>query len=301
MSNFTELLVSFETYCAVLAREEFEQSFDKPADQESARIQSETLFRQYMARCTDLARSDHIRARYAPSLEELAKSKSRGTTPGKEELEEAKVDAAIIELYRHMFGPHVFVDASLARACPDWQTAVVNAFETKEQYRQAIQPVTRTHKNLMRQKGGLDSHVAVVLKVTDAYERARERMFEAGLLVGRYHISSELWEFQEGQYEFTKRVELNKSLADPNRETGFVCIDRRGDLVHSYHLASTVKNSSGETITSPAGDLSPVLLVPHSFEQRLNEPTTVCLIDFGKQQNYRLKIVLLSKIGQGPA
>ncbi len=301
MSSFTELLVSFETYCTVLAREEFEQSLDKPAEQESARIQSESLFRDYLARCTDLARSDHIRARYAPSLEDLAKSRSKGAASGKETLEEAKLDAAIIEFYRHLFGPHVTVDSPTGHADPNWQTAIAKAFETKEQYLQAIQPVTKAHRNLMRQKGGLDSHIAVVLKVADAYERSRERMFEAGSLVGRYHVNSELWESQEGQYKFTKRVELNKSLADVSRKTGFVCIDRRGDLVHSYHLASTVTNWRGETIASPAGDLSPVLLVPHTFEQRLNEPTPVCLIDFGKQQNYRLKIVLLSKIGPGAA
>jgi hypothetical protein len=296
MSNSAELLVSFETYCAVLAKEEFEQSFDGRADRESTRIQSEALFRDYLARCADLARSDHIRARYAPSLEELAKSRARGSSPGKEELEEAKADAAIIEFYRHVFGPHVTVDSSAARAYPDWQTALVNAFGTNQRYLQAIQPVTTAHRSLMRKKGGLDSYVTVVLKVTDAYERARERMFEAGSLVGRYQISSELWESQEGEYEFRKRVDLNKSLADVNRKTGFVCIDRRGDLVHSYHLASIMKNWRGETITSPAADLSPVLLVPHTFEQRLDEPSPICFIDFGKQQNYRLKIVLLSKI-----
>jgi hypothetical protein len=296
MSNSAELLVAFETYCAALAREEFEQSFDGRADQESTRIQSEAFFRDYLARCADLARSDHIRAKYAPSLEELAKSRSKGASPGKETLEEAKVDAAIIEFYRRIFGPHVTADLPPGRAYPDWQTAVVNAFETKEQYVQAIQPVTTAHRNLMRKKGGLDSYVTVVLKVTDAYERARERMFEAGSLVGRYQISSELWESQEGKYEFSRRVELNKSLADPARKTGFVCIDRQGDLVHSYHLASTVTNWRGETITSPAADLSPVLLVPHTFEQRLNEPSPICFIDFGKQQNYRLKIVLLSRI-----
>jgi len=126
-------------------------------------------------------------------------------------------------------------------------------------------------------------------------------MFEIGSLVGRYHISSELWESQAGKYEFRKRVELNKALAEANRTTGFVCIDRKGNLVHSYHLASTITNWRGEMTTSPAADLSPVLLVPHSFEEHVDEPTTVCLIDFGKQQNYRLKIVLLSKTSQGPA
>ncbi len=301
MSNFTEMLVSFETYCAVLAREEFEQSFDKPAEQQNARIQSETLFRQYLARCADLARSDHIRARYAPSLEDLAKSRSKGAVPGKEAMEEAKLDAAIIEFYRHLFGPHVTADLLAGLAYLDWQTAIVQTFESKERYLQAIEPVTRTYGNLMRQKRGLDSYVTVVLKVTEAYQHARERMFEAGSLVGRYHISSELWESQEGQYEFRKRVELNKSLAEPNRTAGFVCIDRQGGMVHSYHLASAVTDWQGEMITSAAGDLGPVLLVPRSFEQRLNEPTTVCLIDFGKQQNYRLKIVLLSKTSQGPA
>jgi len=295
MSNFAELLVSFETHCAVLAREEFQQSFDGPADPESTRIQSEALFRDYLARCTELAGSDHIRARYAPSLEELAKSRARGISPGKEALQEAKVDVAIIEFYRHIFGPHVTADASSGQAYPDWQTAIIKAFETKEQYLQAIQPVAKAYRNQMRKKGGLDSFVAVALKVTDAYERARERMLEAGSLVGRYLISSELWESQGEQYGLVKRVDLNKSLADVSRKSGFVCIDRRGDLVHSYHLASTVKNWREETISSPEGDLGPVLLVPHTFEQHLNEPTPVCLINFGKQQNYKLKIVLHSK------
>jgi hypothetical protein len=301
MASITELLISFETHCAALAREDFERSLDKPAEQENARIQSEALFRQYLTRCTELARSDHIRARYAPSLEDLAKSRSKGAVPGKEATEEAKLDAAIIEFYRRLFGPHIAADSLAGRAYPDWQTAIVQTFDSKQRYLQAIEPVARTYGNQMRQKRGLDSYVTVVLKVTEAYLHARERMFEAGSLVGRYHISSELWESQGEQCEFRKRVELNKALAEPNRTTGFVCIDRQGDLVHSYHLASAVTNWAGETIISAEADLSPILLVPHSFEQRLNEPATVCLIDFGKQQNYRLKIVLLSKIGQGPA
>ena len=301
MANFTELLISFETHCAALAREDFERSLDKPAERESAYIQSEGLFKQYLARGAELARSDHIQARYAPSLEDLAKSRSKGAVPGKEAMEEAKLDAAIIEFYRHLFGPHVTADSPAGLAFPDWQTAIVQTFESKQQYLQAIEPLTRAYGNLMRQKRGVDSYVTAVLRVIDAYHDARERMFEIGSLVGRYHISSELWESQGGKHEFRKRVELNKALAEANRTTGFVCIDRRGDLVHSYHLASTITNWQGETITSPAADLNPVLLVPHTFEQHLDEPTTVCLIDFGKQQNYRLKIVLLSKMGRRPA
>ncbi|UCC98711.1 MAG: hypothetical protein JSW66_02205 [Phycisphaerales bacterium] len=160
---------------------------------------------------------------------------------------------------------------------------------------EAIQPVTRAHQSILRQKGGLDSYVNVLLKVTDAFEWARERMYDAGALVGRYNISSELWEEQEGEYRFRKSVELNKALADPNRTTGFVYLDRQGDLVHSYRPASTIVNSSGQTVTSKAADLSPVRLVPHTFSERLNEPSPVSLIDFGEHQNCRLEIIFLSK------
>ena len=295
MSSFAEVLVSFETYCAALAREQFEQSFGESAVQESDRIQSEALLRDYLSRCTDLARSDHIRARYAPSLQDLAKSRAKGRSPGPKELEEAKLDAAIIDFYRRLFGPHVGAGSPAAQTHGDWQTTLVRTFETKEAYLHAVQPVNTVYKDLMRKKGGLDSFVTVVLKLTDAYERARERMFDAALLVGRYLISSELWESQEGKYVLVKKVELNKSLAEVSRKTGFVCIDRQGDLAHSYHLASTVTDWQGQTISSPEADLNAVVLVPHTFEQRLNEPTQVCLVDFGKQQNHRLKIVLHSK------
>jgi hypothetical protein len=295
MFNFTELLISFETYCGVLAEEEFERSVDGLADKESARIQSRTLFKQYLARCADLAKSDHIRARYAPSLEQLAKHRAKGTSPGKEQLEAAKVDLAIIEFYRHIFGPHVMADLSEGPAYPDWQTALVHAFETPERYLQAIQPVTKAHQNIIRQKGGLDRYVNVLLRVTDAYERARERMFDAGALVGRYKISSEMWEEEAGEYRFRKTVELNRALADPNRRTGFVYLDRQGDLVHSYRLASTIRNSRGQTVTSKGANLSPVLLVPHMFNERLNEPSLVSLIDFGEHQNCRLEMIFLSK------
>lgn len=295
MFNFTELLISFEAYCAVLAEEEFERSVEGLADKESARIRSRTLFKQYLARCADLAGSGHIRARYAPSLEQLAKHRTKGTSPGKEELEEAKVDLAIIEFYRHIFGPHVMADLSEGPGYPDWQTALVHAFETSQRYVEAIQPVTRAHQSVLRQKGGLDSYVNVLLKVTDAFEWARERMLDAGALVGRYTISSELWEEQEGEYKFRKSVELNKALADPNRTTGFVYLDRQGDLVHSYRPASTISNSSGQMTVSEEADLSPVLLVPHTFCERLTKSSLVSLIDFGERQKCRLEIIFLSK------
>jgi hypothetical protein len=210
-------------------------------------------------------------------------------------VEEAKVDLAIVEFYRHIFGPHATPDSSAQQGYPDWQTAIVHAFETPERYLEAIQPVIKAHQSIVRHKGGLDGYMNVLLKVTDAYEHARERMFDLGALVGRYTISSGLWEEEAGEYKFKKSVELNKALADPNRATGFVYLDRRGDLVHSYRLTSTIRNSSGRTVTSEAADLNPVLLVPHTFDERLADPTLVSFIDFGEHHNCRLEMTFQSK------
>jgi len=294
MSNFAELLISFETYCTVLAEEEFEKSIERLADRESSLIRGRTLFKKYLERCTGLARSDHIRAKYGPNLDVLAKHRSKGTQPSEEELSEAKFDIAIIELYRHIFGPNV-VGSSPGQGYPDWQTVFVDTFQTKERFLQAIEPVTKAHGSLIRTKRGLDSYLNVLIKITDSYEHARTRIFDMGYLIGRYKISTELWEEQENEYVFRKRAELNRALADPNRKTGFVYIDRQGHLAHSYSFASTVQNSSGETITSQSADMSPLLLVPHTYSDSFSNPSQVALIDFGKHQHCRLKIMFQSK------
>jgi len=295
MSKFEELLISFETYRTALAEEEFDKSVENLADAESTRIEGRTLFKQDIERCKDLAGSDHICARYCPNLETLAKHGPRGIQPAQEELEEAKVDLAIIEFYRQMFGPDAIGDSSAEQAYPDWQTALVDIFETKERYLQAIEPITRAHKSSMQATSGLDSYVSVLLKMADACQRARQRMFDMGALVGRYEISSELWEQEGGAYEFKKSAELNRPLVHPNRRPGFVHINGDGDLVHSYRLASTVKNSNGQTITSQAEDARAVLLVPHTYADNLARPSAVALIDFGKHHSCRLEIVFQSK------
>ncbi len=295
MSKFEELLISFETCCAALAEEEFDKSVENLADAESARIEGGTLFEQYLERCKDLAGSDHIYARYCPNLETLAKHGPRGTQPDQEELEEAKTDLAIIEFFRQMFGPDAVGGSSAEQAYPDWQTALVDIFETKERYLQAIEPITRAHKNSVRATAGLDSYVSVLLKIADACELARQRMFDMGALVGRYKISSELWEQEGGAYRFKKSVELNRPLGHPNRRPGFIHINEDGDLVHSYRFASTIKNSNGQTITSQADDAHPVLLVPHTYTDSLARPSAVALIDFGKHHSCRLEIVFQSK------
>jgi len=295
MSKFEELLISFETYRTALAEEEFDKSVENLADAESTRIEGRTLFKQDIERCKDLAGSDHICARYCPNLETLAKHGPRGIQPAQEELEEAKVDLAIIEFYRQMFGPDAIGGSSPEQAYPDWQTALVDIFETKERYLQAIEPITRAHKSSMQATAGLDSYVSVLLKMADACQRARQRMFDMGALVGRYEISSELWEQEGGAYEFKKSAELNRPLGHPNRRPGFVHINGDGDLVHSYRLASTVKNSNGQTITSQAEDARAVLLVPHTYADNLARPSAVALIDFGKHHSCRLEIVFQSK------
>ncbi|TKJ35007.1 MAG: hypothetical protein CEE38_16240 [Planctomycetes bacterium B3_Pla] len=295
MSKFEELLISFETCCTALAEEEFDKSVENLADAESARIEGGTLFKQYFGRCKDLAGSDYIYARYCPNLETLAKHGTRGIQPAQEELEEAKVDLATIEFYRQMFGPDAVGDSSAEQAYPDWQTALVDIFETRDRYLQAIEPIARAHKNSMQATGGLDSYVSVLLKIANACQRARQRMFDMGALVGRYEISSELWEQEGGAYRFKKSVELNRPLGRPNRRPGFVHINGDGDLVHSYRSASTIKNSNGETITSRVEDANPVLLVPHTYADSLARPSAVALIDFGKHHSCRLEIVFQSK------
>jgi hypothetical protein len=44
--RFTELLISFETYCTIVAEEEFEKSIEELADREMARIEGRTLFKR---------------------------------------------------------------------------------------------------------------------------------------------------------------------------------------------------------------------------------------------------------------
>lgn len=295
MSKIEELLISFESYCSALVEEEFDKSVENLADADSACIEGRTLFKQYLERCKDLAGSDHVCARYCPNLETLAKHGPRGIQPAQEELEEAKVDLAIIEFYRQMFGPDAVGGSSAEQEYPDWQTALVDIFETKERYLQTIEPITRAHKNSMQATGGLDSYVSVLLNVADACERARQRMFDMGALVGRYEISSELWEQEGGAYRFKKSVELNRPLGHAYKRSGFVHINGDGDLVHSYRSASTVKNSNGQTITSQAEDARAVLLVPHTYADNLSRPSAVALIDFGKHHSCRLEIVFQSK------
>ena len=60
-------------------------------------------------------------------------------------------------------------------------------------------------------------------------------------------------------------------------------------------VASTISKSDGETITSRAGDLTPVLLVPHTYAEYLNEPSVMAVIDFGRDRQCRLKIIFQSK------
>lgn len=299
MSNFEEILVSFETCCAALAEEEFEKSIRQTADAENALIQGRTLLKEDLARCTELAGSDHIRAKYSPSLQELAKRGARGAQPTEEQLEQAEIDMAILEFYRQIFGPDALGDSSSEQVCPDWQTAIVGRFKTKEEYLRAAEPITEAYKHLVSERSGLDSYLNVLLMFADAYERAAQRMYDIGSIVGRYMIRSELWQEHSGDYKFRKGVELNsaKALAGHGREAGFVYINDTGDLAHSYHLASTIRNSGGETIASQAGDRTQVLLVPHTFVEHLLDPSIVAIIGFGKQRRYRLNILFQSKAG----
>ncbi len=298
MSNCEQILVSFETRCAALAEEEYEKSVEQLADAETALIHGRTLFKEHLARCHRLAGSDHVTARYSPSPHELVHGDSRSARPTEEELEQAAIDMAIVEFYRQMFGPDSRRDSS-QRVCPDWQTAIVGSFKTKGSYLQAIGSITEAYKGLVSERSGLDSYLNMLLMAADAYERAAERMFNLGSIVGRYLISSELWEEQGGERKLQKGIELNsaRALAGPGREAGFAYIDAAGDLAHSYHLASTIRNSGGETVASQAEDLSPVMLVPHTFAEHLPKPSVVAVIDFGRQQQYRLNILFQSKAG----
>jgi len=279
----------------MVAEEEFEKSVEELIDKENALIEGRALFKRYLERCKELAKSDHICDKYGPILEVLVKRRTIGSHPAEEELEEAKLDMAIIEFYRHIFGPHAMGGFSPGITYPDWQSAIADSFETEERYLQAIERITKAHRDLLRTKGGLDSYVNVFLKMIDACEHARKRIFDIALLLGRYNISSELWEKEGNEYKFTRKAELNRALGDPNRKGGFVHINMEGDLVHSCRFASTVENSRGETITSEAGDLSPVLLVPHTFTKHLGNPVAVALVYFAKQQQYKLTILFQSK------
>lgn len=297
MSNLEEILISFETCCKVLAEEEFEKSVGQLPDAENARIQGRNLLKEHLARCVELAGSDHIGAKYGPGLQELVKRDTRGTQPTEEELERAGIDLVIVEFYRQIFGPDAAGRSSPEQAYPDWQTAIIDRFKTKQDYLRAIEPITDAYKCLVRERSGLDSYLNVLLMTADAYERAAERMFDVGSLIGRYLINSELLEERDGEHKFDKSMELNhaRTLAGSRRETGFVYIDQSGNLAHSYHLDSSISKSDGEMINSRAGDLTPVLLVPHTYAEYLNEPSVMAVIDFGRDRQCRLKIIFQSK------
>ncbi len=299
MSNFKEILSSFEASRTALAEEEYEKSVEQLAGDETALIHGRTFFREHLAKCGRLAGSDHITAKYSPSPQELVKRDARATRPTEEELEQVGIDVAIVEFYRQIFGPDSCRDSS-EPVCPDWQTAIVGSFKTKESYLQATGSVSEAYKRLVSERSGLDSYLNVLLMAADAYERATERMYDLGVLVGRYLISSELWEEQGGEYKLQKAIELNsaRALVGPGREAGFVYINEAGDLAHSYHLASTIRNASGEVLTSQAEDIAPVPLVPHAFAEHLAEATAVAVIDFGKRQQCRLNILFQSKAGR---
>lgn len=307
--RFTELLISFETYCAIVAEEEFEKSIEELPDREMAHLEGRTLFQRYLDRCKELAASDYISDRYSPNLQAIAMHKTKRSHPSPEELEDAKLELAIIEFYRHIFGPRAAGGFSAGITYPNWQSAIVGSFETKESYLAAIEPVTKAQKNIVRDRRGLDSYLNVVIKMIDACEHIRESMFDLALLLGRYDISSELWEKEGDNYKLTRKAELNGELEDPNHKDGFAYIDRQGNLVHSYQFDSTVENAEGQTITSEAGDLSPVLLVPRTFSgppnakegvwgtpsKELDNPAVVAQVYFGKQHQYKLTILFQSK------
>jgi hypothetical protein len=299
--RFTELLISFETYCTIVAEEEFEKSIEELADREMARIEGRTLFKRYLDRCKELAASDYISDRYSPNIQAVATHKTKRSHPSQDELEDAKLDVAIIEFYRHIFGPRAAGGSSAGITYPNWQSAIAGSFETKESYLAAIEPITKAQKNIVRDRRGLDSYLNVALKMIDACVHTRESMFDLALLSGRYDISSELWEKEGSEYKLTRKAELNSEIENPSHKDGFAYINRQGDLVHSYQFASTVENAEGQTITSEAGDLSPVLLVPGTFSKQLDNPAAVIQVYFGKQHQYKLAILFQSKsVLKGP-
>ena len=307
--RFTELLISFEIYCTVVAEEEFEKSIEELDDREMARIEGRTLFKRYLDRCKELAASDYISDRYSPNIKAIATHKTKRSRPSQEELEDAKLDVAIIEFYRHIFGPRAAGGLSAGITYPNWQSAIVGSFETKESYLATIEPITKAQKNIVRDRRGLDSYLNVALKMIDACVHTRESMFDLALLSGRYDISSELWERipqthsfafggpdKEGsEYTLSRKAELNSELENPSHKDGFAYISRQGDLVHSYQFASTVENAEGQTIASETGDLKPVLLVPGTFLKQLDNPAVVAQVYFGKQHQYKLTILFQSK------
>jgi hypothetical protein len=295
MPRLEELLVAYERYCARLAQEEFDRSIEKSKDKESARIECRELIKEYVDRCAELAGSDYVRAKYMPTPEALAKSKARGAQPTREELAQAEIDTAIIEFYRKMLGLDRINGSSREQTYPDWQTTLIERFVTKQTYLKAVKPIVNACRMSIGATSAVDTFVGICLKTLEAYENARQRMYDVASLVGRYKISSELWEKQAGEYQFRRAVELNLTLADPDRATGFVYIDREGNLVHSYRFASVIKTSRGETITSQAGDLNPVLLVPHTCTKHLIEPSLVAVIYFGKDLQEKLRVLFQTK------
>ena len=293
--RFTELLISFEIYCTVVAEEEFEKSIEELDDREMARIEGRTLFKRYLDRCKELAASDYISDRYSPNIKAIATHKTKRSRPSPEELEDAKLDVAIIEFYRHIFGPRAASGSSAGITYPNWQSAIVCSFDTKESYLAAIEPITKAQKNIVRDRRGLDSYLNVALKMIDACVHTRESMFDLALLSGRYDISSELWEKEGNVYKLTRKAELNSELENPSHKDGFAYINRQGNLIHSYQFASTVENAEGQKITSETGDLSPVLLVSGTFSKQLDNAAAVAQVYFGKQHQYKLTILFQSK------
>ena len=293
--RFTELLISFETYCVIAAEEEFEKSIEELADREMARIEGRTLFKRYLDRCKELAASDYISDRYSPNIKAIATHKTKRSRPSPEELEDAKLDVAIIEFYRHIFGPRAASGSSAGITYPNWQSAIVCSFDTKESYLATIEPITKAQKNIVRDRRGLDSYLNVALKMIDACVHTRESMFDLALLSGRYDISSELWEKEGNVYKLTRKAELNSELENPSHKDGFAYINRQGNLIHSYQFASTVENAEGQKITSETGDLSPVLLVSGTFSKQLDNAAAVAQVYFGKQHQYKLTILFQSK------
>ena len=112
MSEVNEILVSFESRCKALAEEEYKELVGQLANAETALIHGRTFFEEHLARCNRLAGSDHIAAKYSPSLQELVNRDARAARPSEEELEQARIDMAVVEFYRQVFGPDSCRDSS---------------------------------------------------------------------------------------------------------------------------------------------------------------------------------------------
>jgi hypothetical protein len=295
MPKLEELLIAYETYCAELAEEELAKLIAKSKDKESTSIQCTGFFQKHLATCGELVKSEYIGAAFTPNPATLAKSRIRRAQPTEEELAQAELDIATIKLYRKIFGLESVGGSLVRRTYPDWQTAIIDKFQTKDLYLKMVEPITNAQKKSIRTTKGIDSYLGLSLEFFEADESARQRVYDMASLVGRYKIRSELWEKEADEYKLRKEAQLNTALADPNRKTGFVHIGREGDLLHSHRFASIVKNSRGETITSKTGDLNPVLLVAHTCTKHLSNPSLVAVIYFGTRQQYKLRLMFQSK------